>query len=151
MPPAPLARRPKKKRFVLFAVCLLIALSALWTCGKDAYKDYRLASAAVDQFHQQLDRGDFETIYSEATDDFRRAGTRADEINFFEMVHQKMGNSGKMSAHGFHVNWQNGRQYVSQVCGTKFALGLAQESFIWRVDEGHAHLQAYRIDSANLH
>ena len=61
------------------------------------------------------------TIYGDATDDFRRAGARGDELKFFEMVHQKMGNSGNMSTQGFHVTWRNGRLFADQVYDTRFA------------------------------
>jgi hypothetical protein len=127
-----------------------LAVGVLWSCGKSTYKNYRLADAAVDRFHQQLNQADFETIYGEATNDFRRTGTREDAIKVFELVHQKMGNSGKMSAKGFHINWQNGVLTVNQVYDTQFALGEGQEGFIWVIEHDQPRLQKYHIDSANL-
>ena len=151
LPPESVARRPKTKLFAMLAVLLAITLIVLWNCGKGAYRDYRLASAAVDQFHQELDRGDFEAIYSEATDDFRSGGSLSDFSKVLQKVRQKMGNSGKKTPQGFHVNWKNGSHLVDAVFDTQFASGHAQESFIWVVENGQMRLKVYNIDSTNLH
>ena len=146
----PRRQRSKTRRIVVAALVVAVGAILLWACGKGAYHDYRLSSAAVDRFHQQLDQGDFETIYGEATDEFRRAGSREDQIKFLALVHEKMGNSGKMSAKGFHISWQNGRQSVNQVYDTQFALGQAEEGFIWIIEQDQPHLQMYHINSSNL-
>lgn len=132
------------------ALLSVVVLIILWSCGKGVYHNYRLSAAAIEQFHDRLNQGDFEAIYDEATDDFRRAGTRADEIKLFDMVHHKMGISGKMSAQGFHINWRNGRLFVDQVYETQFALGQAQESFVWEIVQDQPRMQSYRIHSPNL-
>jgi len=101
----------------------------------------------VDQFHQRLDRADYESIYEDTAYAFRAAASHDDEIKFLETVHQKMGNSGAMTAAGVHINWQNGHIIVNEVFNTKFTQGQAQEGFIWFIDEGQAHLQTYHIDA----
>jgi hypothetical protein len=146
----PPQRRSKTRQLVIGTLIGMLAAIVLWNCGKGAYHNYRLSSAAVDYFHQLLNQGDFETIYGETTDGFRRAGTRENEIKFFATVHDKMGNAGKMSAKGFHINWQNGVLSVDQVYETQFTLGQAQESFIWYIQQDQARLYSYRIDSPNL-
>lgn len=148
VPPRP---KPSKRRLWIVA-CLAIAfsLAVVWMLGKSAYHNYRLSSAAVDRFHQQLDQGDFENIYGDATDNFRRAGTREATLKFFENVHQKMGISGKRSVKGFHVNWQNGVLTVDEVFDTEFTLGEAKEGFIWVIDHDQPRLQTYHVDAANL-
>jgi hypothetical protein len=144
-------REPSKTKRIALSVFLVVVVGiVLWSLGKGAYHNYRLASAAVEQLHQRLDQGDYETIYGEATEEFRRAGSRADEIKFLEMVHQKMGNSGKTSFKGFDVNWQNGQVTVNQVVDSQFTLGQAQEGFIWVIEQNQARLKTYRIDSSNL-
>ena len=150
VPPAPSAQRPKTKWLVAFTIAAVFALIVLWSLGKSFYHNYRLSSAAVDEFHQELDRGDFVTIYGDATDDFRRAGTRGDALKFLEMVHQKMGNSAKMSAQGFHVAWRNGRLFADQVYDTQFAQGQARESFVWVIEQDRPRLESYHIDLPNL-
>lgn len=146
----PPRRRSRRKRIATAVVVSALLLIVLWSCGKGTYHNYRLARAAVETFHQQLDQGDYDAIYEETTDEFRRTGKRGDTVKFFEMVHQKMGNSGKMSVRGFHIKLQNGTVFVDEVYGTHFAQGEAQESFIWIVRQEQPRLHAYHIDSPNL-
>jgi len=68
----------------------------------------------------------------------------------FELVHQKMGTSGKKTPKGFHVKWQNGQTLVDQVFATQFSLGEAEESFIWVIQQDRLRLLSYHIESANL-
>ena len=131
------------------SLVVIFLLILLGTCGKGFYRDYRVASSAVELFHHRLDSGDFDTIYSDASDDFRSSGTKADQIKFFEATHQKLGNSGKTSPLGFHVNWRNGHMFVDQVFGTQFAQGTAQESFVWVLENGTPRLYGYHITPAD--
>jgi hypothetical protein len=158
-PPAPSfspspAPRSKTKWIVVSSLIVVFLLILLWTCGKGVYRDYRVASAAVELFHHRLDNGDFDTIYSDAGDGFRSFGTKADQIKFLETTHQKLGNSGKTSPLGFHVNWRNRQMFVDQVYSTQFARGTAQESFVWVMENGTARhgtprLYGYRINPAD--
>src|SRR5206468_156099 len=134
-----------KKRIILAALGVLGIVAILWTCGKGVYRDYRVASAAVELFHHRLDTGDFDTIYSDASDAFRSSGTKAEEVGFLQTTHQKMGNSGKTSAQGFHVNWRSGQLFVDQVLSTQFVKGSAQESFVWVMVNGRPRLYGYNI------
>ena len=143
-------KRSKTRAIVVGSVLMVIGVLVLWSCGKGAYHNYFLARSAVEQFHRELDQGDYDSIYENATDAFRAAGTHGDQVKFLEMVHQKMGNSGKMSPQGFHVNWNNNQVVVDQVYSTKFALGEAQESFVWVIEKDRPRLHSYRIDSPNL-
>lgn len=134
------------------ALFAILGIVFWWSCGSSMYHNYGAARSAVEQFHQSLDRADYEAIYSETSAAFRGAGSREDEIAFLGRVHQKLGASGTMTATGFHVNWQSGYTLVDQSFSTHFAQGQAQESFVWLIDSGHApFLQAYRIDAPQLH
>jgi hypothetical protein len=152
-PPTQVEIRKASRRtwLIIGALFAFFAIIVLWTCGRGAYRNYRIARSAVDQFHQRLDRADYDSIYENATDAFRSAGSRGDEIKFFENVHQKMGNSGAISPAGFHVNWQSGHFLVDQVFITQFTQGQAQEAFVWIIDDGKPRLQTYRIDGPKLH
>ena len=118
--------------------------------GRSTYHNYQLASSAVDQFHMQLNAGDYNTIYDEATDDFRRSGSREDITRFFTSIHEQMGSAGNKNAAGFHVNWRNGRVWVDQVFNTRFEKGQGQGSFVWEIQQERPLLYHYRLDSPNF-
>ena len=149
-PPSPAftatrAPRSKTKWLILGGLLIVVVLAVLWSCGRGTYRDYRLSSAAVDLFHHRLDSGDVDAIYGDASDGFRGAGPREDQIKFLLSVHQKLGNSGKTAAQGFHVHWQNGHIFVDQVIDTQFAQGLAREDFVWVIENDQAQLYGYHV------
>ena len=153
-PPAPAftsppASRSKSKWIVVSSLAVAFLLLLLGTCGRGFYRDYRVASAAVELFHQRLDHADFDTIYTDASDSFRSASTKAALITFLQTTHQKLGNSGKASSLGFHVNWRNRQKFVDQVYNTQFAQGTAQESFDWVMENGNLRLYGYHVKLAD--
>jgi hypothetical protein len=143
------APRSKTKWIVLGSLLVVILLILLWSCGKGVYHDYRASAAAVERFHHRLDGGDFESIYSDASDSFRSSGKKTDQIKFLQTTHEKMGNSGKTSALGFHVNWRNSQRFVNQVYDTQFAQGSAREDFDWVLENGTPRLYGYHIKPAD--
>jgi hypothetical protein len=153
LPPPPPANPDKRRRGTLlawFGVSAVIVGVILIVLGKGSYHAYRLASTAVEHFHQQLNDADFEGIYAEASNDFRRSGNHDDMIRFLALVHSKMGAAGKASTVGFHMNWRNGHLWVDRALNTQFALGPGQESFIWIADHEQLRLYGYHITSPNL-
>jgi len=154
LPPAP-AAKPRKRLGLKIAlgVALLSVIGGalVWRAGKSTYRNYQIASAAVDHFHQQLNAGDYDQIYENATEEFRHWGKREDLNHFFDNVREKMGSAGKPSTIGFHVNWRNGVLWVDQTFNTQFEKGSAQEYFVWKIQQNQPHLYNYRIDSPNMH
>ena len=140
----------RTRLIVLFSLAALASVVVLLNIGKGAYQSYTLASDADRHFHWQLDSADYDGIYRDASDEFRRISSSNDSRRFFAAVHQKMGNSGKSTTAGFHVNW-NGRWWISQVLDTQFALGRGRESFIWVLERDHLRLYGYHFDSPDLH
>jgi hypothetical protein len=153
LPPPPPIRPDKSRRgalLVCFGIAALVAGVILLYLGKGGYHNYRLASAAVERFHQQLNAAEYDTIYSEATNDFRQSSNHDDTIRFLQSVHDKMGNAGKTSTIGFHMNWNKGHLWVNRVLNTQFALGQGQENFIWILEQDQLQLYGYHITSPNL-
>jgi hypothetical protein len=152
LPPPPLttprSRGSRTKRVVIGGVIAIVVAIVAWIVGKGMYHNYRISSAAVERFHHELDQADYDAIWEDGTDALRASGTRV--IKVFEMVHQKMGNSGKTNSVGFRVNWQSGGVYVSHTFDTAFSNGQGQESFVWVVEQDQARLQSYHIESPLL-
>ena len=155
-PPLPQAPPAKprtglgSKIAIVVVLCGLIGGALVWKAGKSTYRNYQIASEAVDHFHQQLNAGDYGPIYEGATEEFRRWGKREDLNRFFDNIREKMGSAGKPSTAGFHVNWRNGAVWVDQTFNTQFEKGLAQEYFLWKIEQDQPRLYKYQIDSANL-
>jgi hypothetical protein len=134
---------------ILF-VGVVVLLLLLGTCGRSAYYSYRRADSAVVRFHSQLDREEYEDAYGDATDEFRSTGARQQQIELFKTIHEKMGDSGKRSAKGFHITATFRGMFVSVVYRTEFASGPADEYFVWRMDQEQPKLWSYHIDSPYL-
>jgi len=152
LPAIPSTPKKQSRTRLIVLLCLSAAVAAviLWSLGKGAFHDYRLASAAVEHFHEELNNSDYNGIYEDASDEFRQSASRDDVIKLVEKVHQRMGNSGKTSAAGFDVNWKNGLTTIDQVLETEFANGHAQENFVWILQQGQLRLYNYHIDSPLL-
>ena len=148
----PFAAPPNSSRtktyFLVAAIVAGMAL-VLSTCGRGFYHNYNLSAAAVDRFHAELDQGDYDSIWENGTDDFRKISSRENISRFFQSAHQKLGNSGKKISVGFHVNWQARGVWVSQVFDTQFAQAKARESFIWVIVNDEAKLQSYNVNPLN--
>ena len=149
LPPATQQAKSGSKRswIAIVVVCACVAVIVVLFIGRSMTKNYRLGHAAVDEFHRRLDRGDYDSIYANATSGFQKADSREIEVEFFAKVHAKMGSSGEMTPLGFHVSWQNGHTEINEVFSTKFAQGAAREDFIWVVDGGAPKLHMYRINA----
>jgi len=131
-------------------LCGVLAGVLAWKTGKLVYRNYQIASGGVGRFHHQMNVGDYDQIYDEATEEFRRSGTREDLKSLFEKIHDKMGSAGEPKAAGFHVNSRNGVVWVDQTFNTQFLNGQAQETFVWKIEQDKPFLHSYRIHSPNL-
>jgi hypothetical protein len=128
----------------------VVALLLMGTCGRTAYHSFKITNNAVERFHSQLDNSEYEDIYGDATDEFRAAGSREQQIAFLQTIHEKMGHSGKCSVTGFHINANTKGTFLNEVCATVFVAGSANEYFVWRIDGEPPKLWSYHIDSPGL-
>lgn len=135
----------------LVALGGLVLIGLVWSCGTHFYRDYGICRSAVDRFHQHLNRGEYESIYNEASEDFRAGATEADQTKVFQTVHEKMGIALKMKPLGFHVKAStNNGVLADQVYETEFSLGRAEEQFVWRLKGNDALLVSYHAESPNF-
>jgi hypothetical protein len=135
---------------IVLGLCALIGGALVWRTGRSGYRNYQIASGAVDRFHHEMNLGDYDQIYDESTEEFRRAATREDSERLFEKVRDRMGSAGEPKAAGFHVNWRNGVVWVDQTFNTQFLKGPAQEYFVWKIEQDQPRLYNYHINSPNL-
>lgn len=128
---------------------LFISLSLLVTgCG--AQKDIAGASAAVVQFHGQLDHQDYLTIYNNADARLRSTSKQEDFLALMTAVHNKLGTVQQSSRQGSFVNYNTSGSSIRVTYATKFSGGDADEEFLWSKSGDTFHLLGYHINSNAL-
>lgn len=130
-----------------FALLTLVIVAG---CGS-TMQDVSLGRAGVTRFHQEMDAGQFDQIYSEAAPAFRGATTHDDFIAFISGAHRKLGDTQDPTETGFNVYWTtsgttSGTQVVLSY-QTKFQKGTATETFTWRITDGKLALVGYQVNS----
>src|SRR5664280_916606 len=85
---------PQRKRVLWkwsLAITAVIVLFLAWQCGSGILQGRKLAGAAVQHFHQQLNGGQYEEIYREADEGFTQSGKQEELVKFLNAVHVKLG------------------------------------------------------------
>ena len=128
---------------------LLLLLAASLACSITEEKS--LAEEAVTQFHARLDAGQFQQIYSDADEAFKKATTEKDAIALFDAVHRKLGPVKESRQQTFFVKYDvTMGKIIRLTYGTEFAEGKGTEEFVWRISDGRARLMGYNINSPTL-
>lgn len=150
-PPPPISTTKSSAllKWLLLAGTAAIAVGG-WYVVTHIYRDYKICHLAAERFHAHLDRGEYEAIYGEASDDFRKAAPHDHAITFLTSVHQKLGTVQGMKFLGFHENTTTRGTLANQVFETKFGLGTGQEQFLWRMGGTTPLLVGYHVNSTNL-
>jgi hypothetical protein len=150
IPPAPLAAASPLKRALwkwILAVAGLFLLFLAWQCGSAVQEGRRLANSAVGEFHEKLNRGQYEEIYREADDGFARMGKHDELVRFLEGVHARLGSAGVSNLDNMRVNATTGGTFVVAQYSTSFDQGSAVETFTWIRSNGALKLSAYTVQS----
>ncbi len=88
----------RKPILIIVAVLLVAGNSCSLTKGKG------IAEAAVAQFHNQYNAGQFREIYSQADEGFRKSASEAEFVALLEALHRKLGTVKKSNQAGWGVN-----------------------------------------------
>ena len=138
-------KRIKKTELLLsIDLCLIAVIACNWAQGKDA------AEKGVEQFHNQLNAGQFKEIYAQADESFKSAAKEEDAIALFDAVKRKLGDVKKASPMGFFANTNTSGTFVTLTYETEFSEGKATEKFIFKINGEKALLYNYNIDSSLL-
>ncbi|MBS0380277.1 MAG: DUF4019 domain-containing protein [Proteobacteria bacterium] len=124
------------------------AAAGLGACSSQ--KDLSAAEAAITQFHQELDGGQFESLYSSAAPELKQATTEAEFVKFLGAVHKKLGNTRSTARESWRVNWQTSGEFISLRYATEYEQGKAGEDFVFRMAEGAPVLVSYNVNSRAL-
>ncbi|HST10911.1 MAG TPA: DUF4019 domain-containing protein [Terriglobales bacterium] len=146
----PSVRRRRERNPVTWIIVGLVLLVILYSCGRSAYGSYRIANLGTERFHQMLNQGQYEQIYGDTSDDFRKKGTREESLAFLQKVHETLGSQRSSSLKSFNINRVNTGTYLTLVYTSHFDQGDADEQFVWRVQDDDAKLYGYHVNSSQL-
>jgi len=135
-----------RKSLLSFALTGLVV--GLAGCG--SVKDIAGASTAVDRFHDQLDKQDYDAIFIQADQRFRDASPQPDFLAFMNAIHTKLGKVTDATRRGFFVNYTTSGTQIRLNYATKFAGGNADEEFVWAKNGESYTLVGYHINSMAL-
>ncbi len=126
----------------------LFAASVLVSCGSG--KDFRTASAAVEQFHRQIAAEQDDAIYDAADARWKQAIDRQTSHKFFSRLRRRMGNCFQATNSSYRINFTTSGTFVNLQYATKCDQGNLDENFSWHISDGKAYLVAYNANSPLL-
>ena len=129
---------------------VLVILVACCVCSCSISADTALAEKQVPQFHALLDEGRTAEIYTQASDDLKKATTEADFVALLDAVHRKLGAVQKTEKQTWNVNYHTSGTFATLVYKTQYAGGEATETFVYRITNESALLAGYHINSNAL-
>jgi len=114
------------------AATALLLLFLVWRCGSALYSGSKLADQAVQRFHAQFNRGEFDEICREGDEAFSQQEKHDEFLHALEQIHRKLGNAGAGSRINLRVNAETSGTFVIAQFTTQFEQGEADETFTWR-------------------
>jgi hypothetical protein len=134
------------KNRLLLATGILFLLAA---CS-ETLNGKGIAEPEVTRFHEKLKQGDFESIYEDASAEFKAAVPKEKILALFEAIARKLGPLQETKLINWNVNTHNLNTVVVLVQDSKFREGQATETFTFRVDNDKAELIGYNISSLDM-
>ena len=153
--PAPEVGPAQRPRFRVywkwsFAIAGLVLILLMWRCGSAMVTGMRQSDAAVQQFHQRLNRQEYEQILAAADPAFV-SGQRQEEVaRFLQAVRSKLGEVKSESRAYLWVNATPNGTLITGQYQTEFASGPASETFTWKRQGETLMLVGYNIRSNSL-
>jgi hypothetical protein len=129
---------------------LLIVSAALSLSACNAVADTKAAEQGVVSFHEELNSGQFDQIYTSAGPDFKAVSTREDFTKLLAAVHRKLGNFQSGKTGNWNDNATTGGHFVTLQRTAQFDRGPAREEFVFKMEGQKAVLIGYHIASNRL-
>jgi hypothetical protein len=144
----PRYRTPSTRWIVIAIVALLVP--GFWSCSSKTFSAVRTAEGGVQHFHELFNQGQYQQICQEAGDEFRKSGSQAELVEFFDKVHKMLGNVSRTGSPAYFVNVSTQGTFVRLTYDTEFAQGKGQETFVWRIESDGPRLVGYNLSSRDL-
>ena len=129
---------------VLVAVVLITGNSCSLTKGKG------IAEAAVAKFHHQYNARQFQDIYRQADEGFKKASSESDLIALLEGLQAKLGTVKQASPSGWGINATPIGTMATLAYDVEFTEGKGTEQFVFRINGDTAFLYNYHVNSPLL-
>ena len=134
----------QKPGIVIIAALLCASSSCAFTKGKG------IAEAAVAQFHNQYNTGQFHEIYSQVDEEFKKSASESEFVAMLEALRRKLGTVKQSSQAGWHVNATPLGTMVTLPYNVEFTEGKGMEQFVFRISGDKAMLYNYNVNSPLL-
>jgi len=132
------------RRAALVAMTMFCSL-LLASCGLRGSRVR--AEQGVKEFHDLFNREQYDAIYDRSDSSLKKSWTRADFAAYLRDIHSQLGRAGRASDRGFQVNASTSQGIeVALATETQFERGVADERFLWRIEDSRAVLLGYRAD-----
>ena len=132
------------------SVFLMVIMALLLLGCTDMIKGKSVAEPKVAVFHDRFNEGQYEEIYSEAADEFKKAASKEKVLALLSAIDSKLGKVQSSSITTWNVKSFNLNTTVVLVSDTEFELGTGTETFTFRVIGDKATLLGYNINSMDM-
>ncbi len=137
-------------RPVLRSGLAVLAFIALFTSCTNPMKSGQLSDSGVANFHQQLNKAQFEEMYAASTDDFKKASSEKEMVELYNAIHTKLGDVKESNRTGIFINATTSGTFIRASYDTTFVNGKGTETFNWRAKGDQLTLHGYNIQSRDL-
>jgi hypothetical protein len=135
-----------KRKSILLIVALLLTTGS--SCSLTKGKG--IAEAAVVQFHDRYNAGQFHEIYAETDEEFKKSASESDFIAMLEALRRKLGTVTKTNPAGWGVNATPMGTIATLGYEVDFSEGKGTEQFVFHISGDKAMLYRYNINSPLL-
>jgi hypothetical protein len=132
------------------AIAAIVLLFLMWQLGSALYSGPKLSDTAVQRFHDELNRGQYDEICREGDEGFHQGERHDDLLRFLQLVHTRLGNLEISKQVNLHVKAGTGGTFLTSQYSSHFTQGQAMETFTWRKQGGTLTLYGFSVQSKAL-
>jgi len=129
---------------------LLISLLLAGMIGCSTGEQLAAAERGVASFRRLVELGQFAEVYSNGSEELRRAGSEVDMAKVLAGLSAKLGKVKSSEKNGTNINFHTSGTFVTLGFKTEFEKGAGAEQFVFRVIDGKALLISYNVNSLAL-
>jgi opacity protein-like surface antigen len=124
-----------------------VLLTGLLLAACSGTQEMSMAQEAAVHFHEMMSAGQFEQIYAQSDDSFKKATTAEDSTRFLSTVNRKLGVVKTSGNDGWSMGFTPSGTSVTLRYTTQFEHGTGAETFLYRLANGRALLAGYHVNS----